>query len=44
MVDLEMDNGSQNAQQIAYIRNVQKERKRSDVLYVPLHQIEGRCF
>ena len=36
--------GSQNSQQIAYIRNLQKEKKRSDVLYVPLHQLKVVVF
>ena len=37
-------NGSQNAQQIAFIRNLQKEKKQRDVLYVPLHQLKVVVF
>ena len=37
-------NGGQNSQQIAFIRNLQKEKKRSDVLYVPLRQLKVVIF
>ena len=42
--DLGNGNGSQNAQQIAFIRNLQKEKKQRDALYVPLHQLKVVVF
>ena len=36
--------GGQNSQQIAFIRNLQKEKKQGDVLNVPLHQLNVVVF